>query len=92
MDKYQTIRKLFNGQIGLSDTVKCSDTYFQLMKQSDELERKFVKQLENNPELIELFDNVYEAQSKEYAESVFCHYAEGFRIGLMLGIEAAKSF
>ena len=50
----------------------------------DELQRKLT------PELVELHEKITEALESDYNEEIDFYFAEGFKLGLFIGIESME--
>jgi len=84
------IRHILYGKKGTLDSVRSTkehDIYLdKVIEHDDELRAK----LESNPELLTLYRKVNDSISKLNHESAAAHFAEGFKLGVLLGLELAQ--
>lgn len=92
MDKQKTaILQMYYGQRGTGDNLKCTPEYIKLLDAVDNAYDCLCEKLEPNTELRELFLKYKDALEEMHACEVDDHYAEGFKFGLLIGVEAGES-
>ena len=87
MKKQSMIMEMFNGRRGRYDQIPMTDEYWELMHVAGEREEIFLAALGKREELIELFQKTkdgIEAMWSSECNSCFC---EGFRCGVLLGLD-----
>lgn len=79
------IKEFLNGSIGRYDTIKLSNEYKEIETKAFIITDNFIKKL--NKEQQELFHETYELICDKNAEYATDHFVEGFKLGLLLGLE-----
>lgn len=92
MEKQKTaVMQMFYGQRVDSDKIKCSPEYDECLHKAIEYSSKLCEKLKDMPEVMELFTQYNDWTDRAYALEVDAYYAEGFKFGLLIGIEAGES-
>ncbi len=92
MEKQKSsILQMFYGQRGNLDNVKCSSGYFDILDEVAKSYDMLCKKLRLQTELWELFLKYKESLEKLHVCEVDDYYAEGFKFGLLIGVEAGES-
>lgn len=89
MIKKSAIREMFSGTRGTYDHIELSDDFKETEKKMATAVDAFLNKL--TPEQQELFYEAYEFigdKSAAYAEE---HFIEGFKFGMLIGIEVGES-
>ncbi len=82
---------MFYGQRVDSDKIKCAPEYYECLHNAIECNEKLCKKLKDIPEALELFNQYNDWTDRAYALEVDAYYAEGFKFGLLIGVEAGES-
>ena len=88
MKSKSTILEIFYGNIGSYDTIKLSENYKQLLGKVATQDETLRKSLHKYPNLLEEYNKTNDLIEQMYAECNENYYLEGFKIGLLVGIEA----
>ncbi len=91
MKQKSMILQILYGQRGIADTIKTSDNHPDNSDKVDVLYCKFRNQLENQSEIWQSFCEYLNALEDLHSDEAEAYYAEGFKLGLLLGIEAGES-
>ena len=84
MKEKTPIMQMFYRERGDCDKISHSDEYHRLFDIYLKLDEEFRKRIENDKELVTLYDKVQQAFSNLELESAENHYLEGFRFGALL--------
>ena len=90
MKSQSAIAQMYYGKRGNIDAVKSSNDYKNKVAVYNALEKELIKRLADFPELAELYKQVAKASDETHYADVFDFYVEGFRFGLLLGLDAAE--
>lgn len=82
---------MFYGQRGKGDRVKCAPEYNEYSDKAEGYYQALCKKLESMPEALELLSNFREWQERMYIVEIDDNYLEGFKFGLLIGVEAGES-
>ena len=85
------IRQMFYAQRGDCEHVKSSHEYIELIGIVDELYDKLCEKIKTTPEIWELFLKYKDSLENAHIEQIDNFYEEGFKFGLLMGIEAGES-
>lgn len=92
MDKHKTaILRMFYGESGTYDNIGCVPEDFPLV---DAVERSYgllCEKLKPQPEILELFLKYKDGLEDLHISEIEKHYEEGFKFGLLIGVEAGES-
>lgn len=79
------IEKIFFGNRGTFDGIEMSEEYRECVKK----ELKLFEELDSliTEQQRELFEAYADAVNDSYAEATLCYYKEGFKVGLLIGME-----
>lgn len=92
MQKQKTaVMQMFYGQRVDSDKIKCPPEYHDCLHKAIEYNAKLCEKLKDMPEIMELFTQYNDWTDRAYALEVDAYYAEGFKFGLLIGIEAGEN-
>jgi len=81
------ILQMLYGKRGTLEAVEPTEKYKRLLKESAEREKELRENLKDNPEILALFEKADESFGALYSESVDTYYIEGFKFGLLMGLE-----
>lgn len=85
------ILQIFYGQRGDSEKVKCAPEYDEYLNRANDYNIKLCEKLKDMPEVLELFTQFNDWTDRAYALEVDAYYLEGFKFGLLIGVEAGES-
>ena len=85
--KNSAILQMFYGKRGSLSSIEPTDKYQELLKNAVRYEKEFLEKLKQYPELLAFFQLVDASAAAAYDESVRMYYTEGFRFGLLMGLE-----
>ena len=83
--------QMFYGQRVDSDKIKCPSEYDEYIHKAIECSEKLREKLKDMPEVMELFNQYNDWTDRAYALEVDAYYSEGFKFGLLIGVEAGES-
>jgi len=81
------IRQIFLGEKGNCDNIKYHKKYYDTLDKAIICEKEFQAKIESNHELSKLYLKVSDTSNENNSESIIAHFAEGFKLGVLLGIE-----
>lgn len=90
MKKQSMIMEMFNGNRGRYDQIPMADEYWGLMNAAEEQESEFLAALGKRKELIELFQKTKNRIEDMWANECDSYFCEGFRFGVLLGMDIVK--
>lgn len=85
--KYSAIEKMYYGERGQGELLNMSEEYKQSHNEFSALYKKFREKIEEDPDLLELFDQVMDAYSDAHAVDLKDRYAAGFRFGALMQMD-----
>ena len=92
MEKQKTaILQMFYGQRGDCEKVKCSSKYREYANNASQYYEKLREKLKDIPEGLDLLSNFYDWTERAHCAEIDANYAEGFKFGLLIGVEAGES-
>lgn len=92
MKKQKTaILQMFYGQRGDCEKVKCTPEYREYANKADGYYQQLLKKFESMPEILELFSDFNEWKERAHCQEIDANYQEGFKFGLLIGVEAGES-
>lgn len=91
MDDKSAIAQMFLGGRGKNEYLRLSRESRDKAGEVDEKYKKLQESLSSQAEIWQLFEDFENAVSGLRAEEAADHYAEGFKFGLLLGVEAGES-
>lgn len=91
MDDRTAIAQMYHGGRGSVEKMEISRETSDILGAVDEKYNKLKDKLSSQEEIWRLFKDFEDAISDLRAEECADNYAEGFKFGLLLGIEAGKS-
>ena len=91
MKNKSAILQMFYGQSGNVNRMKFIPESDPYVKAEGECYRKLQEMLEISPEAWELFLTYNQNKESLHLLSLDAHYLEGFKLGLLMGIEAGES-
>ena len=86
--KKSLIEDIFYGRKGQYDTIKESKEYWKLNNKAAKLSEKLAESFTAKQK--ELFNKLNCIVAEQESEAALTHFAEGFKIGLLIGIECAE--
>jgi len=84
------IKQMLLGKIGNFEQIKTSPEYLRVLDKTIKCEAEFKAKLAAHCEAVKLYKKVNTALNELICETEATHYAEGFKFGLLLGLEVAK--
>lgn len=85
--RYSIIEELFYYRRGYPDSVKMTEKYWKAHDKFSTLYEEFMGQL--NGEQQEKLKRLLDLEDEMDLESTDAHYFEGFKVGLLLGVESS---
>jgi len=85
-----TIRQMFFGERGNCNAVKPSKEYKEILSELIINEHKLKKRLQTTPAVFKLYRKISDIVSRLSCESETTNFVEGFRFGVLLGIELVQ--
>lgn len=90
MKNSDTIREMIHGEKGKIENVKMSEEYSKLLQSFIDVDKEMKEKLKNSPEMLEKYNKAIDAFWAYSSEESTCFYIEGFRFGVLLGLEIAN--
>ena len=90
MHEKSTIRKLLYNKI--SEDIKISKTYKKIRDKLIDNESEILKNIKDDKKLEKLFEINFDLNSDLVCEETALYFEEGFRIGVILGLELLNFF
>lgn len=90
--KKSTILEVFQRDRGMSPNIPMSDEYFKLIAKVCDLEKEFMKKIEAEPDLTKQLHELENAIDAASSVEIDNYFVEGFKIGLLIGIEASEPY
>lgn len=87
MKRESAIREMFNGNRGRCDQIPMTKEYRQLLAEAEESEEVFLSALGKEERLIELYKKEKEDLEEIWSNECDAYFCEGFRFGVLLGID-----
>ena len=91
MDDKSAIAQMYHRGRGYVEQMEISRETSDILGEVDEKYKKLKDKLSPQEEIWRVFEDFENALSDLRAEEAADHYAEGFRFGLLLGVEAGAS-
>ena len=92
MNKQKTaIMQMFYGERGDSEKIKYSNECKECRNKSYEYYEKLCEKFKDDAEVLELFEKFIDWTERANVEEIDVNFAEGFKFGLLIGIEAGES-
>ena len=85
------IRQMFYVERGSFEKIKVSNKYVKVLGELADLDENFIKLIERDSKLLKLYKEVSEKQDELCAEDAYIHFAEGFRFGVLMGLDIAEN-
>ena len=85
------IWQMFYLQRGNYENVKLTKRYTKVLGELADLDENFIKLIERDSKLLKLYKEVSEKQDELCAEDAYIHFAEGFRFGVLMGLDIAEN-
>lgn len=82
---------MFYGQRGDCEKVKCAPEYREYANKAESYYNELCKKLKDMPEALELLSNFNDWTERMHCVEIDGNYAEGFKFGLLIGVEAGES-
>lgn len=89
--KNSAIRQMFDNERGASSDIPSTEEEDDLVRKAMNLEIQLREKMAGNDELIALYEKTFDAFEDVHSESAFNHYAEGFRFGVLMGLDVVKA-
>jgi len=89
MKEKSPIRQMLYGQRRQMQTIKTTEEYHKITEKLVENDDALREKLAGLPELLELYGKVKDSLGELNLEEAAAHYAEGFKFGLLIGLETA---
>jgi len=86
------IRQMFFGEKGTCDSINFTEDYYKFLDEVIEYDDELRNKLALMPKLFEAYRKASDAISKLNRESEIIHYTEGFKLGVLLGMELTHDF
>ena len=90
--KKSTIMDVFQRDRGMPSKIPMSEEYFKRNEKANEAYTKFIAEAKKYPDLFKLFYEMEEAINFTSVAETDDYFIEGFKIGLLIGIEASEPF
>ena len=87
MKRNSTIMKMYYGKCGNSECIPRSEEYSRLLDEVIENDNEIRKQLRKYSDLLALYEKTNNSINAMYAEAMNHYYFEGFRFGILMGID-----
>jgi len=84
------IRQMFLEEKGSCQSINPSENYNETRNEIIEYENKFKEWIKSNQELFELYSKISDTTTTLISETETTHYVEGFKLGILLGLELLK--
>ena len=88
--KYSAIEEMYKGEMGKGELLTTSLDYKKRYDAFSNLYEIFRKAIENNAELLEMFDDVLTALKEAHAVDAKEKYAAGFRFGALMQMDILR--
>lgn len=85
------ILQMFYGQRGNAESIKRFDDGNDIINAADSNYIELCKKLKSQPELLDLFIKYKDSMDDLLIREIDNHFAEGFKFGLLIGVEAGES-
>ena len=89
MGKLSPIMQMYYGRRGSYEKIPCSKEYFKLLEKVIENDDELREKLSAYPELLKLYKKTNESIEALHCESADNHFAEGFKFGVLMGLDIA---
>lgn len=90
MKEYSAIQDMYYGRRGTSDYIENSQKYREVLTKYIEAMEELEAELKKSPNLLALYEKAEALNEEMQAESLDTHYCEGFRFGVLMGLDIAK--
>lgn len=90
--KKSTILEVFLRDRGMPPNIPMSNEYFKLIEKTSNLHDKLIEKIEAYPDIMKLFDEFEDAVDAASSVEIDDFFVEGFKIGLLIGIEASEPY
>ena len=90
MKRKSAIMQMHYCERGSYEDVPCSNEYFKLLDEYVKNDSEIRVKLSEFPNLLELYKKANDSLEILNCESEDNHYLEGFKFGLLMGLEAAE--
>ena len=85
------ILQMYFGERGYCEQIPQSMKYRNLLDDFLDSERLLYNAIASSPETVTLYDKAKEALEQVNIESAQNHFSEGFRFGLLMGLDVAQT-
>lgn len=86
-----SILQMFYRQRGDCEKVKCAPEYREYADNASQYYEKLCEKLKDMPEALELLSSFYDRTERAHCVEIDANYLEGFKFGLLIGVEAGES-
>ena len=83
------IRDMYEKRRGNYESIPLNSEYEKLSREYDKIEEEFLGRFGNIPDLTKSYNKAIDAFMDMEIEYANCHYLEGFRFGVLMGLEIA---
>lgn len=91
MKEKSAIMQMYYGQRGNAGKLKCTSEYGEIIDKANNCYKMLCEKLKDMPEILELLEKYNDYSADAIVLDVGEHYLEGFKFGLLIGIEAGES-
>lgn len=89
MDIKSAIKAMYFMERGTFDKIGYSKSYDEALQNSGFFDDELKRKLKNRKELLDLYKKTDEAHQRLCSENAYLHFAEGFRFGVLMGLDVA---
>lgn len=90
MEEYSAIQDMYCGRRGTNEYIKNSQRYQEILTEYIEAMEELEGELKKFPKLLALYERAEALHGEMHAESLDTHYCEGFRFGVLMGLDIAR--
>ena len=90
MSRKSAIEQMYYGERGNLNNIPSSPEYAHLLDEFSANDRKMREKLKNLPEILALYQKTEKSMNAITSKDAYDYFAEGFRFGLLLGIDVAQ--
>jgi hypothetical protein len=90
MKEYSAIQEMYYGRRGTNEYIKNSQRYQEILTEYIEAMEELEAELKKFPKMLALYEKAETLNEEMQAESLDTHYCEGFRFGVLMGLDIAK--
>ena len=90
MKRNEIIRETGKTTHGILSDMEPPKSYFEKREKAYEIYDKFMNEIKDNKIAVALYEKLYEANIETFIEERDFYYSEGFRWGVLLGMDIAN--